>query len=109
MSKQKHLEGLVNKCLKVVDRLGVVKSKSSSPVSSSLSMELERNGLHIFLKAYAAAQGNGSCQVNVIYRKKTVFDASGKFMATPYDVEAEVYVTGAWEKRINQLYANLQR
>jgi hypothetical protein len=100
--KPKDLNKFMERVLVFVDRNGVVKSKNGTPMSSSLRMSYDVKDLKITMSAFAHGMGNGSCGAKVVYKGETVFDASGCFTSSPYNVKATIYKPGSWEKLIKE-------
>ena len=91
-------DSFMEKVLIFVDRNGVVESKTSNPMSSSLKMSYASGDLKIKMQAYSHCQGNGSCSAKVTYKDKVVYEASGGFTATCHNVIVKKYKPGDWEK-----------
>src|SRR3989344_8243445 len=100
----KALDDLVDQCLIVTDRNGVILRRDSSPVSSHLSMEYQSDYGKITFDVQSSAQGNGSYQVEVKEGTKTIFSAVGNYTASPYNSQAVKYVSGDWEKQLKKEY-----
>ena|SRR3989344_3458343 len=100
----KDLDDLVLKCLVVTDRRGVVLSKGSSPVISSLSMEYKEGNRKITFNVNSSAMGNGSYFIEVKEGRKIVLKSKGNYTNAPYNSQAQKYEPGAWEKEIEKQY-----
>jgi hypothetical protein len=94
MNDDKFLEEV----LVFVDSNGTIVSKTSTNMSCSLKMKYEDDDLKIKMHAYSHGMGNGSCGAEVRYKGKKVYEASGSFTSSPYDVKVKQYVPGKWEK-----------
>jgi hypothetical protein len=91
----------LEKVLVFVDRNGEVKSKESTPFSSSLTMKYEdRDNLLIEMDVFANGFGNGSCRATITYEKKIVYRAKSNYTSSPFNTKEEVYIPGEWEKLI---------
>lgn len=97
------IEALMLRVMVFVDRHGVVLSKTSNPMSTSLKMSYQGNDLDVIMRAYAHSQGNGSCGATVKLNDKIVFKASGTFRTEPSDVEASIYKPGDWEDKFPEV------
>ena len=102
--EQRHLETLVNRCMVFTDRNGKVLHKDSNPVCCSLSMKYKKEDLTIEFSAYANVHSNGSCYVQVQQKGEVVLNASGNFTASAFNITAETYVPGNWEKKIPEKF-----
>ena len=102
--QQSHLQTLVNRCMVFTDRNGVVLEKKGNRVSASLRMKYEGNGLTIEFDVYSSGTTNGSSNVCVKEDGKIVLDARGNFTVAAFNVIAETYVPGDWEKKIPEKF-----
>jgi hypothetical protein len=93
------MDKLMTRVMVFVDRNGVILSKNSSQVNTSLSMKYEDEDFKIKMSAYCHCMGNGSCQAKVEYKGEVVFDACGYYISGPSSVEAKVYEPGEWEEK----------
>lgn len=99
--KQKHLNQLVNNCLYYADRNGRVLEKFSNRVSAQLAIEYrDPNGTYIVFRVYESGYSNGSCRIEVRQGETVVLEAKGNYMAGAFNMEAETYQSGDWEKNI---------
>ena len=104
--KQKeYLDQLVNNCTIFTDRKGVIKDRGSHPFSSWLEMEYKSESLTIHFRVQCSPASNGSCFVKVKQGKTVVLKAEGSYTTSAFDVFAEIYVPGSWEKEINKFAA----
>src|SRR3989344_9672593 len=101
-------DNLVDQCLIVTDRNGVVLRKNSSPVSSFLSMEYQSDYGMIRFDVQSSAQGNGSYSVEVKDGRTTIFKAQGNYTASPYNSQAVKYVSGDWEEKLKKEYEKVK-
>ena len=93
---ERTLDELINDILAYVDKRGVVLEKSSTPQSSTLRMELHEEGLHYSIAVFQHAQGNGSCQVEVLDAGLPILKAAGRYIVGAYGMKAEEFVPGPW-------------
>ncbi|MDO8511231.1 MAG: hypothetical protein Q7S55_03635 [Nanoarchaeota archaeon] len=104
----KALDDLVDQCLIVTDRNGIILRKDGNPVSSFLSMEYQSDYGKIRFDVQSSAQGNGSYDVEVKDGRKIIFKAQGNYTASPYNSEAVKYVSGDWEKQLKKEYKKIK-
>ncbi len=97
--RREHLNALANAVMVFVDRGGEIVQKESGPMSTHLVMRFRDKHFFATFGATQTVASNGSCWVNVKYKRELVFSAHGNFMAAAFNVTARTYKPGEWEKR----------
>ena len=104
--EQAHINVLVNRCLVFTDTNGKVLHKAGNPVTAELEMKYEGKDFVIKFFASSHAMGSGVCRLRVRYKGKLVLVAKGSYMTAAYDITANTYTPGDWEKKIPEVVHN---
>ena len=97
---QQQADALVNRCIAFTDRHGTILFRESTAMLLGLTKEYLLKDLKITFSITASAITNGISRVEVYWRKKKVFAANGRFIASAYNCTVTRYTPGVWKKKI---------
>ena len=91
-----------------VDRRGNIIEKDSTPVTSTLTMDLTEGDISIYFYVGVSAMGNGSHRTGVSYKGKEVLDMRGNYTSGPFNTKVTLFKNGKWlnllEKRLVRVH-----